>query len=253
MALLAIARVTFQEALRDKLLHVAAVFGALMIGFTLLLGGLSAGEDLKIIQDFGLGSINALMVLLAVFLGSRLLSRDLEQRIVYTLLSKPISRAQFLAGKFLGCSLALWALLGLLSLLFYGLLAVVTRGFEPIFLGPLALFGLEAMVMLSLTLMFTTMTSPMLSLLYSLGFYVLGHASEIIKQFGEKADAVGKALSVVIYYAMPNLETFNLKNQVVYGETFALGQWLWACSYGLSLVTVLMLLAILAFRSKELQ
>ncbi|MNK66228.1 hypothetical protein D3C87_855440 [compost metagenome] len=107
--------------------------------------------------------------------------------------------------------------------------------------------------MLSLTLLFTTLTSPMLSLLYSLGFYVLGHASEIIKQFGEKADALGKVLSVVIYYGMPNLETFNLKNQVVYGETFALGQWLWACAYGLSLITVLMLLAALAFRSKELQ
>src|SRR5690606_38364071 len=122
--------------LRDKLLHVAALFGALMIGFTLLLGGLSAGADLKIIQDFGLGAVNALLVLLAVFLGSRLIARDLEQRIVYNLLSKPLTRGQFLIGKFLGCSAALWLLLALLSALFYLLLFLVTGRVLPIFLGP---------------------------------------------------------------------------------------------------------------------
>lgn len=252
MTPLAIALVTLKEALRDKLLHVAALFGALLIGFTLLLGGLSAGEDLKIIQDFGLGTINALTVLLAVFLGSRLISRDLEQRIVYTLLSKPISRNQFLIGKFLGCSAALWLLLGLLSMLFYALMALVTRRFEPIFLGPLALFGLEAMVMLGLTLLFTTMTSPMLSILYAGGFYVLGHGTEIIRQFGEKADPLAKAFSLAIYYLAPNLEAFNLKNQVVYGETFALGQWIWAIAYGLCLIVILLTLANLVFARKEL-
>ncbi len=249
---LAIASITLKEALRDKLLHVAALFGALLIGFTLLLGGLSAGADLKIIQDFGLGTINALLVLLAVFLGSRLISRDLEQRIVYTLLSKPITRGQFLTGKFLGSSAALWCLLALLGLLFYGLMALITRRFEPIYLGPLVLFGLEAMVMLGLTMLFTTMTSPMLSILYALGFYVLGHGSEIIKQFGEKADPVAKAVSTMIYYGLPNLETFNLKNQVVYGETFALGQWLWAIAYGACLIVVLLTLANLIFARKEL-
>jgi ABC-type transport system involved in multi-copper enzyme maturation permease subunit len=252
MTPLAIASITLKEALRDKLLHVAALFGALMIGFTLLLGGLSAGQDLKIIQDFGLGAINALLILLAIFLGSRLISRDLEQRIVYTLLSKPITRGQFLTGKFLGCAGALWLLLGLLGLLFYALMALVTRQFHPIFLGPLVLFGLEAMVMLGLTLLFTTMTSPMLSILYSMGFYALGHGSELIKQFGEKADPLGKALSLVIYYALPNLETFNAKNQAVYGESLAAGQWIWAIAYGTCLIVVLLTLANLVFARKEL-
>lgn len=252
MTPLAIARVTLKEALRDKLLHVAALFGALMIGFTLLIGSLSAGEDLKIIQDFGLGTINALLILLAIFQGSRLISRDLEQRIVYTLLSKPITRSHFLIGKFLGCSAALWLLLGVLSALFYALMALVTRRFELIYLGPLALFGIECMVMLGLTMLFTTLTSPMLSILYSLGFFALGHASTLIKQFGEKADPVAKAFSLVIYYGLPNLETFNLKNQVVYGETLALGQWAWALAYGACLIVVLLMLADLAFKRKEL-
>ena len=143
-------------------------------------------------------------------------------------------------------------LLGLLGILFYALMLVITRRFEPLYLGPMALFGLEAMVMLGLTMLFTTMTSPMLSILYAVGFYALGHGSEIIKQFGEKADPLAKAVSTVIYYGLPNLETFNLKNQVVYGETLALGQWAWAIAYGLCLIVVLLTLANLIFARKEL-
>lgn len=252
MTPLAIARITLKEALRDKLLHVAALFGTLLIGATLLLGGLSAGSDLKIIQDFGLGTLNALLIILAVFLGSRLISRDLEQRIVYTLLSKPISRGQFLTGKYLGCSAALLCLLVLLGGLFYAVMLFTTRRFDPIYLGPMLLFGLEAMVMLGLTLLFTTMTSPMLSILYAMGFYALGHGSDLIKQFGEKADPVAKAVSTAIYYGLPNLETFNLKNQVVYGETLSLGQWTWAIAYGLCLIVVLLTLSNLIFTRKEL-
>ncbi len=247
-----LAILAFKEALHDKVMSLIAVFAALMLAVSLGFGDLTLGAERKIAMDFGLGVIHALLVMLAVFQGSRLISRDLEQRIAYTLLSKPIHRSQLLIGKYLGACMAFWLLLAAMSTVFYALIILTSGRFDPIFLGALLLIGLEAMVVMAVTVLFTTMTAPLLSLLYALGLFVIGHNAEMIRRFGEQSGALGTAFSRLVYYGLPNLETFDIKNQVVYGGTLPLGEWVWAVAYGICVTVALIALATLAFDRKEL-
>lgn len=250
--MLTVAKATFRESLRDRILVLAALFALLMPALSLLLGDLAPGQNLRLVIDFGLGAINALLILLAVLLGSRLVARDLEQRIIYSILSKPLTRSQYLFGKYLGAAAVLWLLLGILGFVFYLTLFVTAKLFVPIFLGPLVLFGLEAMVMLALTLLFTVVTAPLLAVIYAFGIFVVGHNLELIRSFAAKEGGASRYFAEFAYHALPNLETFNLKNQVIYGEALPFGQWLWALAYGVFLLAALLTLASMALRAKEL-
>lgn len=251
-AVLTIARATFKESLRDRILTLALVFAVLLPVFSLLLGDLAPGLELRLVIDFGLGAINALLVLLAILIGSRLVARDLDLRIIYSILSKPVTRSQYLIGKFLGAGAALWLLLAILGAIFYATLLLTAKLSDPIFLGPLVLFGVEAMVLLALTLLFTVMTAPLLAVVYTLGLFVVGHNLALIRSFAVKEGAATQVFAQAAYHVLPNLETFNLKNQVIYGETLPFGQWLWALVYGGFLLVAILSLAALALRAKEL-
>lgn len=251
-ALLVIAGAALKEALRDRILTLAGGFALLMPILSLLLGDLVPGHELRLVIDFGLGAIDALLVLLALMLGSRLVARDLDMRIVYTLLSKPVTRTAYLVGRFLGAAAALWLLLAVLGAVFYAMLFVTTQAAPPIFLGALVLFGVEAMVILALTLLFSLVTAPMLAVIYVMALFLIGQNLQLIRDFGLKEGGVYELFAQLAYHLLPNLETFNLKNQVIYGETLPLGQWLWALGYGASLLVLLLTFSALALRAKEL-
>lgn len=252
MVMLTVAGATLKESLRDRILALAGVFAILMPVLSLLLGDLAPGQELRLVIDFALGAINALLVLLAILLGSRLVARDLDLRIIYSIFSKPVTRSQYLVGKFLGAAAALWLLLGALGLVFYLTLFMTAKLSNPIFLGPLVLFGVEAMIVLALTLFFTVVTAPLLAVVYTLGLFVVGHNLELIRSFAAKEGPAAQLFAWTAYHVLPNLETFNLKNQVIYGETLPFGQWLWAFAYGAALLVAILSLAAMAFRLKEL-
>src|SRR5947208_16133152 len=98
----AIARNAFREAVRDRVLYNLVVFALLLIGGAIFLGELSAGQEAKIIVDLGLSAILLFGVFISVFIGVGLVYKEIERRTLYAILSKPISRAEFLLGKYLG-------------------------------------------------------------------------------------------------------------------------------------------------------
>src|SRR5213596_1510604 len=105
--IIVIALNTFKENLRDKILYNLVFFGLLLIGSSILLSTLTMGEHAKIIQDIGLASINVFGVLIAIFVGIGLVSKEIDKRTIYSIIAKPISRSQFLLGKYCGLVLTL--------------------------------------------------------------------------------------------------------------------------------------------------
>src|SRR5215467_3433921 len=122
MKVLSIALNTFRENLRDKLLYNLLIFALLMIGSSLILMRLTLGEFHRLILDIGLGSINFFGVLIAIFVGIGLVSKEIEKKTIYTIVSKPVARFQFLLGKYLGLSLTLLINTAIMTV---GLLAVL--------------------------------------------------------------------------------------------------------------------------------
>src|ERR1035437_8560255 len=105
--ILAIARNTFLETIRDRILNAILVFAVLLIGTSLLLGQLSAGQDVKIVKDLGLGAIGFFGVIIAIFVGTSLVHKELDKRTVFVVLTKPVARSTFLLGKLIGLMLTL--------------------------------------------------------------------------------------------------------------------------------------------------
>ena len=140
MRILSIALNTFRENLREKLLYNLLFFALLMIGSSILLSRITLGDYHRLILDLGLASINLFGVLIAIFVGIGLVSKEVDRKTIYTIVSKPIPRYEFLLGKMIfNIALAI-------------LQAAITVGLGAALLGvtlrtdllPLLLFGVAA-------------------------------------------------------------------------------------------------------------
>ncbi len=254
MSTFAIARIFFREAIRDRILNLIWLFAIGMLGLSLFLGDLSAGSELKVVKDLGLGVINFLLVLVAIMIGSNAIYKEIDKRTIYVVLSKPIARWQFLLGKFLGLFGVLAVLGAAMTAAFYLLLFLMVRETQPIYLSAVAMMLLEASVIAALAILFSAITSPTLSAIYVLGVYLVGHNTDAILHFGDRGEAPQyvRIIGQVLYHVLPNLESLNIKNQVVYGHGIGVVEAAWAGVYAVGLVALFLTLATLAFTTREI-
>jgi ABC-type transport system involved in multi-copper enzyme maturation permease subunit len=119
-----IARNVFLEVIRDRILYLIAIFALVMVAASFLLPEVSAGAQDKITLDLGLAGIHLLSVIVAVFVGTGLVNKEIEKRTVLVLIAKPVSRAEFLIGKHLGLSAVLAVLIAALAAIFLAVVAV---------------------------------------------------------------------------------------------------------------------------------
>ena len=142
----AIAINTFREAVRDKVLHGVLGFAGLILLFTLALAELSLNQQERVVTDVGLASISLFSVVIAIFLGSSLLYKEIERKTLYVILPKPIRRHEFLLGKYLGIvvtAMVFIAIMGAIQLwvaaIQAGAAAIGVLGMPAVALGALAL------------------------------------------------------------------------------------------------------------------
>src|SRR5437016_9355713 len=116
----------FRESVRDKVLYNLVLFAIVLIGASYLIGQLTAGQDVKIIKDLGLGAMSMFGLFIAVFIGIGLVSKEVERRSVYSLLAKPIRREQIVLGKYCGLTLTLAVNIAVMAIALYLVLAYVS-------------------------------------------------------------------------------------------------------------------------------
>ena len=252
---LVVAANTYREVGRDRMLH---LLGALVAGFVLfswVLGWLNPEErdQVRHLIDFGLAAVNLFGLLMAVFLGSSLLRREMERRTLYTVLSREVTRTEFLVGKYLGLlgifatGLAVVALLMVLYFAVWGALP----GWPLV----AALHGnlLEIAVLTAASVLLGSFTTPTLAALGTVTLYITGHATETLLDYLHLTE--NKALEVpfkAIYYAFPNLTDFNFREAAAFGDAVPLRVLGLATGYALLWVVILIGAATLLFRRREL-
>ncbi len=249
--ILAIARNTFLETIRDRILNAILLFAVGLIGASILLGQLSAGQDIKIIKDLGLAAIGFFGVIIAVFVGTSLVHKELDKRTVFVVLTKPVNRAVFLVGKLVGLMATLSLLTAAMGTAYIGLLMLLS---VPLHVGLFQALGfawLELVVLTTLTLLFSTFTTPVLCMLYAFALYVIGHNAATFKTLAMKAGTGLREVLMVIYYILPNLSIFDIKNRVVYGYAASASEVGWAVTYAFGYSLALFSVAVLIFRYRE--
>jgi len=249
----AVAANTFRETIREKVLYNLVFFAVLMTLSGLLLNPLSIRQDEKIIKDVGLASIELFGTLIALFMGVSLVSKEIERRSLYPLLAKPVSRGEFLLGKFAGLAFTLLVNVTVMTLGLYATLWATRRGAGPELLQAVLAIYLGLLLVVALALLFSTLTSSALALVLSVCVVVVGRFADVIRNMREVAPGVPAWATQVLYYALPNLRNFDLKTRVVYGDPVLSSDLGWIGVYAASYVAIVLGLAFAAFRSKDLQ
>ena len=241
----------FREAIRDKILYNLLFFALLMISCAGLLSTLTVGERNKIIIDVGLAGINLFGVLIAIFLGISLVNKEIDKRTIYTILSKPIRRSEFLLGKYLGLSMTLFVNTVVMMSLLVAILGYVGEAFSPRIFLPIGMIYLELLVIVAVSLFFSTFTTATLSAIFTIAVYVIGHLTGDLLGLVKKASAGEQVLLQVLYYVLPNLENFNYKPYAPYSIDVPYSVISFSIFYGVAYIALLMVLSVFIFQSRE--
>ena len=252
MKIRAIAGNTFKEAVRDRILYVIVFFAVVCIGLSRVLAILTVGDRVKIIKDVGLASLSIFGVLMSIMVGTGLVYKEIDKKTIFTLLAKPIHRFQFLLGKFIGLVLTLLIMFSGMSLIFLGLVYFHTYTVELRLLIPIAYIFIEMCLITSVALLFSCFSTPILSSLFTLAFFVIGHFSWGLETLISKIKTgFWKAAANVAYTILPDLENFNFKTEVVYSLPVEPRIYLYSLFYAAAYTTFVLALAVLVFRRRD--
>ncbi len=250
----AIALNTYRETVRDKVLYNLVLFALLMISSSYVLGKISVYQEIKVIKDLGLASISIFGMVIAIFIGIGLVSKEIDKRTLYSLLPKPISRAQFLLGKYFGLCLTLAVNVSVMTAGVYLLLFVMRESFDPGLLKAIFLIYVKLAVLTAVALLFSSFTSSLLAALFTLFTYVAGYFSNDLKNFESVVEsAILPRLMEVLYYMLPNFKNFDVKAAVVAGEPVPLTQIGWSTLYATVYVILLLTATTWIFQKRNLK
>lgn len=249
--ILAIARNAFREAVRDRVLYNLVLFVLLLIGGAIFLGELSAGQEAKIIVDLGLSAMLLFGAFIAIFVGVGLVYKEIERRTLYAILSKPITRGQFLAGKYLGLCATLLVNIVIMGIGLSLALAYVRRGWDPLIIKvwpAILLIFFELTIVTGVALLFSSFSSPALSALLTFFVFIIGHFSADLKGLAASSGSTpARFVFRGLYYLLPNLSHYSVITPAAHGITPEPGAAMMAIAYAIVYSSVLLAAATLIF------
>jgi len=252
MKIRAIALNTFKEAIKDRILYLVFFFAALCLIFSRLLALLTVGDQVKIITDVGLAAISLFGALMAILIGTGLVYKEIDKKTIFSLLSKPIHRYQFLLGKFFGLTLTLFVMLSLMAVIFFLILFLHTFQVEWRVFGVIFLIFIELSLVTSVAILFSTFSTPILSSIFTLAFYLIGHFAWGLETLITKIQSgFLKILAQIFYALLPDLENFNYKTEIVHHLPIPANAVILSVLYGVVYTVFILVLAMLIFRKRD--
>jgi Cu-processing system permease protein len=249
----AVAANTFRETVREKVLYNLVFFAIVMTLSGLLLKDISVRQDMRIIKDVGLASMDVFGNLIALFMGVGLVRKEIERRSLYPLLAKPLSRDEFLAGKFAGLGFTLLLNISAMAAGLYLTLFLTNEPFEPALFKAIYPLYLGLLVVVSIALLLSTLTSSALAAVGTLGMVIAGRFADVLKNLREVAPGFAGWVGHALYYVIPNLRNFDLKDRVVHGDSVTPTQLVEITVYAAFYIALLLTATMIAFRAKDLE
>jgi ABC-type transport system involved in multi-copper enzyme maturation permease subunit len=249
----AIAANGFREVIRERILYVIGFFAILMALALRLLPDIAVGADGKIFLDLGLAATALLGAIVAIFVGTGLINKEIEKRTILVLIPKPLSGSELIIGKHLGLTGVLTAMITIMTVIYVGLLtwAQIPFSWSSLLICQ-AFLVLELGILTAIAILLGVLTSSILATLLSAGIYLMGHISRDLLKLGEiTQNANIETLTHSLYLILPNLERFNLRNEAVYGILPSPSDLGGNLLYGLLYITLVLTLANLIFARRQ--
>jgi ABC-type transport system involved in multi-copper enzyme maturation permease subunit len=246
---------TFREAIRDRVLYNLILFVLLLVASAPLFGQISIGMEKLILVNVGLSSISLFGVIIAIFIGIGLVSKEIEKKTLYTILSRPVRRWEFIVGKYLGLIMTLVVNTALMTAGFY-IALMITNGLhktDSLLLVAIYFTVLQFLIVTALTVLFSTFSSPIFSAIFAFALFVIGTFAEDLKNFAAISKGAAKLLATAAAYLMPNFASLNVIAQTAHdqgvGGRLILFNTLYAMLYSASAVAA----AVLIFERRNLK
>lgn len=247
---------TFREAVRDRVLYNLIAFAVLLSGAAVLVGQISLDIERLVVVNLGLTAVTLFGVVIAIFIGIGLVSKEIEKRTLYTVLSRPVQRWEFVVGKFFGLTGTLLVNTVCMAVGVFLALMYVAHGFQRADWGILAalyFIVLQFLIVCALSLLFSSFSSPLLSAVFTFAIFVIGNLSEDLRGFaGITRGLVGWTASGLAYL-IPNFSALNVVNQVAHGETIAGRLILYNTAYAVLYSAMAISGAVLIFQRRNLK
>ncbi len=247
---------TFREAVRDRVLYNLIVFVLLLVASAPLFGQISIGLERLILVNVGLSSISLFGVIIAILVGIGLVSKEIEKKTLYTILSRPVRRWEFIVGKYFGLLLTLVVNAALMTVGFYIALLVTARGLhktDTYLLIAIYFIVLQFMMMVALTLLFSSFSTPIFSAIFAFALFAIGTFAEDLKNFAALSHGAIKWLTTAVAYIVPNFASLNVIAQTAHDQPVSGGLILFNTLYALLYSAAVTAGAVLIFERRNLK
>jgi len=250
--ILAVAQNTFREAVRDKVLYVLLFLAATTVLGSKALGWISIGQDIKIVKDISLAAVSIFGVLIAIFVGTNLVYKEIDKRTIYTIICRPMARYEFILGKYLGMAFLLAVVTAVMTLVTAAYVLTLGGSVDTTFFLAVVLIYWELLLITALAVLLSSLTSPILGAIIVFSAFIVGHATGILIDLPEHFEGtLTEKILAVVYYILPNLSNFNIRAEAANEVPVAPAYVIWAMVYGTIYTVMLLVLASLAFEDKD--
>jgi ABC-type transport system involved in multi-copper enzyme maturation permease subunit len=217
-----IASNTFREAVRDRVLYNLIAFVLLLSGAAIFIGQISIDVERLVVVNLGLTAVSLFGVVIAIFIGIGLVSKEIEKRTLYTVLSRPVRRWDFIVGKFFGLAGTLVVNTFFMAIGVFGALLYVAHKFSAAdaqILVALYFIILEFLIICSLSLLFSSFSSPLLSAVFAFSLFVIGSFADDLRGFAGMAHGFTRWIATGAAYLVPNFSALNVISSVAHQQS----------------------------------
>ena len=252
-SVIAIAANGFREVIRDRILYVIGFFILLLVLASRILPPIAIGADEKIFLDLGIGAISLLGAIVAIFVGTGLINKEIEKKTVLILVPKPITSAEFILGKHLGLSAVITVLVVVMSVIYFVMMNLLGIDYPLQSLSiAIAYILLELALLIAISMTFGVFASSILATLLSFGVYLMGHFTRDLLELGRITENPGiEKITKTLFLILPDLERMNLKNEAVYNLLPSTGELISSLIYGILYIVFLLLITITIFSRRQ--
>ena len=247
---------TFREAVRDRVLYNLIFFALLLVGSSLLFGQISIGIERIVLVNLGLTAVSLFGVVIAIFIGIGLVSKEIDKRTLYTVLSRPVRRWEFILGKFFGLVGTLVVNAAFMAIGFFAALYYLVHQFQAAdvyLLVAIYFIILQFVVVTALALLFSSFSSPLLSAVFAFALFLIGTFAEDLRAFAAMAKGLTKLLASGLAYLIPNFAALNVISSVAHSQPVSGALIVYNTLYALLYATAALAATALIFERRNLK
>ncbi len=251
-----IASNTFREAVRDRVLYNLIAFALLLSAAAVLVGQISIDIERLVVVNLGLTAVSLFGIVIAIFIGIGLVSKEIEKRTLYTVLSRPVRRWEFIIGKFFGLAGTLVVNTFFMGIGVFGALLYVAHKFTApdgyIFVA-LYFIILEFLIICSLSLLFSSFSSPLLSAVFAFSLFVIGSFADDLRNVAGLTHGMTRWITTALAYLVPNFSALNVISAVAHQQSIGAQLIIQNTFYALFYSAMILSGAVLIFERRNLK